>query len=442
MDPCRFVRITVSGLAVKMPATLRPSRSGVHPAAAPPCYCEIRLRGLPTQTATVPLVSPDTPPPDTGVVSAGFHFEEADLRRLAGRGWLRSSGSAWLRISLFTGRSSGTCGGPGTGKLVGHTWVEMELEGVGERARVFKSGWAKIGKGGKAAAEGNEEDEEELAHLHLVVRAEPDPRFVFQFGGEPECNPVVFQIQGNIRQPVFSCKFSADRNSRSRSLRSDPGSSRLWSIRSFGSERERTGKERKGWMIVIHDLSGSPVAAASMVTPFVASPGSDRVSRLNPGAWLILRPNGYAGEGWKPWGRLEAWRERGSSEALGYRFELNSGTVVAESSISTKKGGRFLIDTTAVGGDRYVHSPVSSPRCNGESTASSCKGFVMISTVEGEGKCSKPHVQVGLKHVKCIADAAVFVALSAAIDLSMDACRLFSHKLRKELRNGQHESSF
>lgn len=57
----------------------------------------------------------------------------------------------------------------------------------------------------------------------------------------------------------------------------------------------------------------------------------------------------------------------------------------------------------------------------------------MSSTVEGEGKCSRPAVEVGVQHVGCTEDAAVFVALSAAIDLSMDACRLFSHKMRKEL---------
>jgi hypothetical protein len=30
-------------------------------------------------------------------------------------------------------------------------------------------------------------------------------------------------------------------------------------------------------------------------------------------------------------------------------------------------------------------------------------------------------------------DAAAYVALSAAIDLSMDACRLFNQRMRKEL---------
>jgi len=39
---------------------------------------------------------------------------------------------------------------------------------------------------------------------------------------------------------------------------------------------------------MIHDLSRSPVAAASMVTPFVPSVGTDRVNRSNPGASLIL----------------------------------------------------------------------------------------------------------------------------------------------------------
>lgn len=72
----------------------------------------------------------------------------------------------------------------------------------------------------------------------------------------------------------------------------------------FSSGKEKHGRERKGWMIVVHDLSGSSVAAASMITPFVPSQGSDRVSRSNPGAWLILRPHGVSISNWKPWGRL------------------------------------------------------------------------------------------------------------------------------------------
>lgn len=203
-------------------------------------------------------------------------------------------------------------------------------------------------------------------------------------------------------------------------------------VAAFGGQRvqlrRREQQQRKGWTVTIHDLSGSPVAAASMVTPFVPSPGSDRVSRSNPGAWLILQPTGLASAtSWKPWGRLEAWRERGPADALGYRFELmddptNGGVTIAQSAISVRRGGEFCIDPGAV---EEVAARSPSPFVVG--------GFVMESTVEGEGKVSKPTVQVGVLHVRCMADAALFVALGAAIDLSMDACRLFSQKLRKEL---------
>lgn len=125
-------------------------------------------------------------------------------------------------------------------------------------------------------------------------------------------------------------------------------------MRTFSGEREKPGRERKGWMIMVYDLSGSAVAAASMITPFVPSPGTDRVSRSNPGAWLILRPHGFSVSSWKPWGRLEAWRERGPIDGLGYKFELvadtglATGIPIAEATMSVKKGGQFCIDRKTV----------------------------------------------------------------------------------------------
>lgn len=185
----------------------------------------------------------------------------------------------------------------------------------------------------------------------------------------------------------------------------------------------------------MYDLSGSSIAAASMITPFVPSPGSDRVSRSNPGAWLILRPNGASVSSWKPWGRLEAWRERGPVDGLGYKFELvndsgitSGGVPIAEGTMSVKKGGQFCIDSNGI-------------RDSSSAASSAALRFVMRSSVEGEGKASKPMVQVGVRHVTCMADAALFIALSAAIDLSMDACRLFSHKLRKELLPDEQDYS-
>ena len=50
-------------------------------------------------------------------------------------------------------------------------------------------------------------------------------------------------------------------------------------------------KERKGWTVTIHDLSGATVAAACISTPFVSVKGAGKVSGRNPGAWLILRPD-------------------------------------------------------------------------------------------------------------------------------------------------------
>ncbi|KAJ8762561.1 hypothetical protein K2173_008000 [Erythroxylum novogranatense] len=426
MDPCPFVRITVGNLALKIPVATRPARSVVHPSSSP-CFCKIKLKNFPLQTAVVTCITPDAnnqcPDGHPQTVAATFHLSKADVDRFVSRSIF--SGKPHLKISIYTGRRGTTCG-VNSDRLLGKVTVPLDLGGTESRTCVFHNGWITVGK---ATSKGS------LAQFHLNVKAEPDPRFVFQFDGEPECSPQVFQIQGKIRQPVFTCKFSfrtaGDRNHRTRSLHSESSSSRRW-LSSFGSDRERPGKERKGWSVTVHDLSGSPVAAASMVTPFVASPGSDRVSRSNPGAWLILRP----GDGiWKPWGRLEAWRERGSSDGLGYRFELipdttGGGIVVSESTLSSSKGGKFVID---LGGG--AASPAGSPRGSGDFGYGlwPYKGFVMCASVEGEGKCSKPGVEVSVQHVNCTEDAAAYVALAAAVDLSMDACRLFSQRLRKEL---------
>ncbi|MQM01901.1 hypothetical protein Taro_034660 [Colocasia esculenta] len=444
MDPCPFVRLIIESLALKLPpVTSKPAGSGVHPSNSP-CFCTLQLQNLsssPTSSSagslkTVPLpLSSDSstadaaaaalsPPSSSHVV---FNLDPTVLQRVSGK-------PATLSVSVYSGRTGSTCGFS-SGRLLGRVKVSVDLEAALVRPLMLQSGWVTVGK--ETVASGP------LPRLHLVLRSEPEPRFVFQFEGEPECSPVVYQIHnggggGSLRQPAFSCKFSADRRSTTRSLSLDSrinnasGGSGASCWGAFGRQRgqlRREQQQRKGWTVTIHDLSGSPVAAASMVTPFVPSPGSDRVSRSNPGAWLILQPTGHASAtSWKPWGRLEAWRERGPADALGYRFELvddptnGGGVTIAQSAISVRKGGEFCIDPRAVE-EASARSP--SPFV--------VRGFVMESTVEGQGKVSKPTVQVGVQHVRFMADAALFVALGAAIDLSMDACRLFSQKLRKEL---------
>ncbi|GJN10340.1 hypothetical protein PR202_ga28426 [Eleusine coracana subsp. coracana] len=471
MDPCPFVRVLVGNLALKMPSSYSSSSSaprstgaGVHPSTTP-CHCRIRLDKLPYQLASAPLLPHDADHAAacTGAFAAAFHLSRADLDRATAKPALFGPRRvARLKVAVYAGRRA-TCGLGNKGRLLGKVVVPLDLKGAETKPVVFHSGWVPISTRRRAGPRKSSSSSSSAAQLNLTVRAEPDPRFVFEFDGEPECSPQVMQVRGAMKQPMFTCKFSCRSASdlRSRSAHSDPGGGALSSLSSattgarswlakLGSDRER--RERKGWSVTVHDLSGSPVALASMVTPFVASPGSDRVSRSNPGAWLVLRP----GDGtWKPWGRLECWRERsttttGGGDCLGYRFELlvpdptgmGVGVCVAESGVPSSKGGRFGIDLTAA---QPFGSPGCSPRGSGDWGGGaqtlqhgawpfgSFRGFVMSAAVQGEGRCSRPVVEVGVAHVGCAEDAAAFVALAAAVDLSMDACRLFSCKLRREL---------
>jgi hypothetical protein len=436
MNPCPFVRILVGNLAVKFPISSKASFSGVHPSTSP-CFCKIKLKNFPTQYATVPLIAHESQTHDRSL-AACFTLNKTHVDKLVGKGK-----NPVLQISVYAGRRGTTCGLMNSGKLLGTVSVEVDLRAVETKASNIHQGWVGIGgnskKGGSSSS----------AQLYLSVSAESDPRFVFQFDGEPECSPQVFQVvHGDVRQPVFSCKF---------------GFKNMMDRSSSPSEDQQMRKQRKGWLITVHDLSGSTVAMASMVNPFVPSRGSDRVSQSNPGAWLILRPGDGA---WNPWGRLEAWRERGGSDAVGYRFQLFSDSdagaaTLAAGAISSKSGGKFSIDMTSsvATSTTPVHTPKSSCDFGSGSFSSSTSrassrsgsgcgselgygplpaqadaGFVMSSTVERAGRCSQPEVEVGAQHVKCSEDAAAFVALAAAMDLSMDACELFSKKLRMELR--------
>eukprot|EP01018_Ginkgo_biloba_P016636 Gb_04840 [translate_table: standard] len=439
MNPRAFVKVSVGGLALRIPAASKPARSGVH-AASFPCFCEIKLSDFPLQTAPVPLITPTSASPDFDShknLAASFYIDESALQKLVATTCIgRASKLPCLEVTVYTGRQGTSCG-VGTGKQLGKFLVPVELEWAEGRPVQIHNGWINIGKpkaeGGRPGAE-----------LHLSIIAEPDPRYIFQFGGQPELSPQIFQLQGSIRQPIFSCKFSRDRDCRAR-LGQHDGSSNGWT-RSMNSEKER--KERKGWLIIIHDLSGSPVAAASMVTPFVPSAGTDRVSRSNPGAWLILRQGPPGEDSWRPWGRLQAWRERGSKGGLGCRFQLmaegsgltgvGTGLLLSETVISYQKGGMFMIDTGKFRAEASASpSPVESPRSSGDFNLHMALpllgGFVMSATVKGEGKGSKLQVQLAMRHVNCVDDAAVFMALAAAVELSVDACQPFSKKLRKEL---------
>lgn len=286
MEPRPFIRVAVCGLGLRIPVSSKASRGGVH-AAASPCYCEISLPNFPLETVPIPLIgsTTSTTGPDRNNTAASFYLDESALEKLLLPSCMRRK-IPCLAAAVYSGKQK-----LGTFRLpVGIDWAE------GKRA-VLYSGWTSIGNakvdGGKPGAG---------AELHVEVRVEVDPRYMFQFEKVTALSPQIIQVSSKNKQSIFSCKFSRDKLSRCRVGTSDISSS------SSSLEGREKRKERKGWLVMIHDLSGSPVAAASMVTPFVPSAGSDYVARSNPGAWLILRPESSGADSWRPWGRLEVWR--------------------------------------------------------------------------------------------------------------------------------------
>lgn len=217
MDPCPFVRLIVESLALKLPPVSKPAGPGVHPTTSP-CFCTLHLHDLPSATrqiAPLPLASSSSPvtaltdSPDPTSLSSPVVFTLEAQKGPAQR-------KLGLIVSVYSGRAgSGTCGLGARGRQLGRVKVAVDVETAAARAMVMQSGWVSLGSGRSAA------------RLHLVIRAEPDPRFVFQFGGEPECSPVVYQMRRSgslgagggslVRQPVFSCRFSADRQRSTRS---------------------------------------------------------------------------------------------------------------------------------------------------------------------------------------------------------------------------------
>ena len=206
MDPCPYVRVLVGNLALKMPVAPRPAGAGVHPTTSP-CYCRIRLNKLPRQTAAAPLLpssSDDanaTQAAATGALAAAFHLSKADLDRVTAKPSLFGTRSARLKVAVYAGRR-GTTYGVNSGRLLGKVVIPLDLKSAVGKPVVFHSGWVSINnkRGGiKASA---------VAQLNLTVCAEPDPRFVLEFDGEPECSPQVLQVQGSMRQPMFSARES------------------------------------------------------------------------------------------------------------------------------------------------------------------------------------------------------------------------------------------
>ncbi|XP_028751261.1 uncharacterized protein LOC114711078 [Neltuma alba] len=430
MDPQAFIRLSIDSLGLRFTGVgLNTEKHGIHRLSLP-CVCEIRLRGFPVQTTMVPLISSPEAIPDTQSNASSFYLEESDLKALLAPGCFYNP-HACLEIAVFTGRKESHCGVGIKRQQIGIFRMQVGPEWGEGKPLILFNGWKGIGKNkqeiGKPGAE-----------LHVRVKLDPDPRYVFQFEDVTTLSPQIVQLRGSVKQPIFSCKFDKDRVSQVDPL------SNYWSKSSESSDLEMERRERKGWKVKIHDLSGSAVAAAFITTPFVPSTGCDWVAKSNPGAWLIVRPDACRSESWQPWGKLEAWRERGLRDSICFRFRLFSEAheggelLMPEIHINAEKGGEFYIDTEKqMKSVVSTASPIPSPQSSGDFGALSpiIGGFVMSCRVQGEGKRSRPLVQLAMRHVTCVEDAAMFMALAAAVDLSIEACRPFRRKLKKGFRH-------
>ncbi|CBI40002.3 unnamed protein product, partial [Vitis vinifera] len=120
--------------------------------------------------------------------SLGFYLEESDLKALLAPGCFYAP-HACLEIVVFTGRKGSHCG------------VGIKRQQIGT--------------------------------------------FKLEFEDVATSSPQIVQLQGTIKQPIFSCKFSRDRVSQV-----DPLST-YWSGSADSSEQETERRERKGWKVVI-----------------------------------------------------------------------------------------------------------------------------------------------------------------------------------------------
>lgn len=200
MDTCPFVRILVGNFALKFPMSSKPSLSSVE------CFCKIKLKNFRTQLATIPIVNhrPGNQSPESvslsDTLAACYNLDKSQIDN-----FLSAKKAKSLEIEVYSRDNGVTCGFK-DGKLMGRVSVPLDMKKAESRPSLMHNGWIVIGENRKG----------ESTQFYLSVRVEPDPRYVFQFGGDPECSPQVFQVQGSAKQAVFTCKFSlrnpGDRN--------------------------------------------------------------------------------------------------------------------------------------------------------------------------------------------------------------------------------------
>lgn len=203
MDPQAFIRLSIGALGLRCTGIeLSTGKSGNNRLSSS-YVCEIRLRGFPVQTSSVPFITSPEAVPDTQNVASSFYLEASDLKALSAPGCFYNP-HAFLEIAVFSGKKGSHCGVSVKRQQIGIFKMQVGPEWGEGKPLILFNGWIGIGKN-------KQENGKPGAELHLKVKIDPDPRYVFQFEDITTSSPQVVLRQGSIKQPIFSCKFSKDR---------------------------------------------------------------------------------------------------------------------------------------------------------------------------------------------------------------------------------------
>lgn len=136
-------------------------------------------------------------------LAASFGLSKMEVEKLTGKSIFIARKKPVVKVSVYTVGAEGmSCGGTSTDRLLGKVSVPLDLkDAVEDKSAVFHNGWISLGKKMKddVGAGGVV-----IAKVHVTVLSEPDPRFVFEFDGEPECSPQVFQVRTMINRMIWS----------------------------------------------------------------------------------------------------------------------------------------------------------------------------------------------------------------------------------------------
>ncbi|KAJ4814491.1 formin-like protein (DUF1005) [Rhynchospora pubera] len=378
-------RVVICDLVLRLPLA-KPNGPGAMQ-SQPSTFCKIFFKSRSCKVVHVPTFFSNGQEPAAllNKPAAVFDLSDAEMSLLS-----KSKKPEHLIFELHSRSSDGPVCGFSTDRVLGTVKLPLDFSQVRHNHETqFHGGWMDLDKKAK------KENRLGVSYpqLQVSVHVEPDTRISLKFTGSPKGNVEIYCMEDPIRRPIFRSTFTWGPGPEANLVQPDKPAKGLnsWMLQQL-CLGEKKVELRSGWSVTIRNTSGSPVAVASMLVPYVP--------KMQPLAWLIEQ---LGEDGWVPWGRLAAWHAAPDT-GIHIRFEKVTCAQEVEWLVNPNQGGTLSIDYQ------------SSRR----------GGFVFSASVGSEGsRWSLPTVEVSAKHIKCVEDAAPFLALAGAINLSVDACQRF-----------------